>query len=159
MRTVLLAIGNNRTLQCLSLSIPCRLERVGTSQQEQQWIPTSPTLLSLTSTCAVMQAFRYRAPGLALGMLLGFLAAIADCALMHLSWACHSHPLAWRHEQLDLRIVGSELPLWWFGKQVPGPCCCCIVWHVLSFSPGSKGLSQEIFLFQNRQFSSLSAGI
>lgn len=117
----------------VSLSILCRLERAGTSQQEQQWIQISPTPLSSTSTCAVMQAFRYHAAELAVVLLWFSLAVVADCAL---TWPCLSRPPA-----PETWAVWSKLPLRWFGEQVLGRHCCCVMWHVLGFSPAAKDLS------------------
>ena len=45
---------------CMSHScMLSRLERVGMFQQEQQWIIKSPTLPTMTSTCAHMLVFRF----------------------------------------------------------------------------------------------------
>lgn len=66
--------------------------------------------------------------------------AVADCALVHLSWPCHSLPLAGRHGQLDLRTFGSELPLQWFWRAGAGSVLllhCVARTRFLSWSQGS----------------------
>lgn len=131
----------------ISLSIPCRLGRVGTSQPEQQWIQTSPTPLSSTSTCAVMQAFRYRAAELAGVMLLFFF-----------SCCCRLHLIYLLGPSLETRALCSKLPLQQFGPAGARRRGRCVLWRALGFSPGAKDLSSENFLLWSGQFSSLSAG-
>lgn len=131
----------------ISLFIPCRLGRVGTSQPEQQWIQTSPTPLSSTSTCAVMQAFRYRAAELAGVTLLFFFAC-----------CCRLHSFASVGALPGDTGTCSKLPLQQFGPAGARQRGRCVLWRALGFSPGAKDLSSENFLLWSGQFSSLSAG-
>lgn len=138
----------------VSLSVPCRSGRAGTSQQEQPWIQTSLTPLSSTSTCAVTQAFRYCATSWLLRYRCFSWAVVADHTLVCLTQPWRIIPVApgtW--------AVWSEALLRWFGERALGRHSYCAVWHVLGFSPGAKDLSSENFLLQSSQLSSWWAGV